>query len=48
MNITQLEYFKTVAECGSFSAAAAKLFVSQPTLSISVKNLRKNLGLPCS
>lgn len=45
MNITQLEYFKTVAECGSFSAAAAKLFVSQPTLSISVKKLEEELGL---
>ena len=40
------EYFLTVAELGSFSKAAEKLYVSQPYLSQHVLRLEKELGVP--
>ena len=43
MELTQLLYFKTVAECGSMSRAAEKLHVSQPALSFAVKKLESEL-----
>ena len=30
MNLRQAQYVKTIAECGSITAAAKKLFVSPP------------------
>ncbi len=36
--------FYTVAQCGSISKAAAKLFISQPAVSKSVKKLEDSLG----
>ena len=39
MNINSLEYFVTVAECGSINKAAKKLFMSQPHLSNIIKDL---------
>ena len=39
MTIIQLEYLLAVANYGSFSAAAEKCFVTQPSLSMQVKNL---------
>ena len=33
MTLQQLKYLVTVAECGSISEAAQKLFISQPSLS---------------
>ena len=44
MDIHQLYYFVQVAECGSYSVAAQKLFVSQPALSKAVKRLEEELG----
>lgn len=44
MTITQLEYLLAVANCGSFSAAAKKCFVTQPSLSMQIKNLEDELG----
>ncbi len=43
MDLTQLEYFKTVAEAGSMTRAAELLHTSQPSLSVMVKRLEKEL-----
>ena len=44
MDIKQISYFMAVAQEGGYSRAAEKLNVSQPTLSIAVKKLEKELG----
>lgn len=44
MDIKQISYFLAVAQEGSFSRAAEKLTVSQPTLSMAVKKLEDELG----
>ena len=44
MDIKQISYFMAVAQEGSFSRAAEKLEVSQPTLSTAVKKLEEELG----
>ena len=41
MEIKQLAYFMAVAREESFSRAAEKLSVSQPTLSVAVKKLEE-------
>lgn len=45
MTIIQLEYLLAVANYGSFSLAAEKCFVTQPLLSMQVKNLEEELGV---
>lgn len=45
MKLSQLIYFKTVAETGKISLAAKKLYVSAPALSIAIGNLEKELGV---
>ena len=45
MKMTQLLYFKTVAEDGRISVAARKLFVTAPAVSIAITNLEKELGV---
>ncbi|VIP68171.1 LysR family transcriptional regulator [Streptococcus pneumoniae] len=44
MNIQQLRYVVTIANSGTFREAAEKMYVSQPSLSISVRDLEKELG----
>lgn len=44
MDLKQLQYFKTIVEEGSISAAADKLFMSQPPLSSQMQLLEKELG----
>ncbi len=44
MNSTQIQCFLTVAECGSFSRAAQKLYMSQPTLGRQIAALEQELG----
>lgn len=44
MERRQLEYFLAVAEHGSFTAAAAHLRVAQPSLSITMQKLERELG----
>ncbi len=46
MTLRQLEYVLMVAKCGSLSKAAGNLFVSQPTLSETIRNLEDELGFP--
>ena len=45
MKMTQLLYFKTVAETGTMAKAAKKLFVTAPAVSIAISNLEKELGV---
>lgn len=45
MTIIQIEYLLAVANCGSFSLASEKCFVTQPSLSMQIKNLEEELGV---
>jgi len=42
----QLKLFEVVARHGSFTRAAEELFITQPTVSMQVKQLTKAVGLP--
>ncbi|MBA3849800.1 MAG: hyalin [Opitutus sp.] len=44
MEIYQLRYFISVAETGNFTKAAARSFISQPSLSQQIANLEEELG----
>lgn len=45
MQFSLIEAFITIVEKGSFSAAAEKLFISQPALSQQIKKLEKEIGV---
>ena len=45
MNIKQLQYFVTIVESGTITAAARKLGISQPPLSAQMKLLEEELGV---
>ena len=45
MDLKHLRYFKTVIESGGFSAAARRLHIAQPALSIAVRKLEQELEL---
>lgn len=45
MNINQIQYFLAIVQTGGFTKAADDLFVSQPSLSISIKKLERELGV---
>jgi DNA-binding transcriptional LysR family regulator len=44
LELNQLRYFQTVARCGSLTQAARLLKVSQPTLTVAIRNLEERLG----
>lgn len=46
MEFRQLEYFAQIVEQGSFTAAAGKCAVSQPSLSAQIQKLEEELGEP--
>ncbi|GAB2930022.1 LysR family transcriptional regulator [Streptomyces mayteni] len=46
LNLQRLEVLVTVAEAGSFSAAARLLFLSQPSVSHHVRQLEQEVGQP--
>ncbi|MDD4510590.1 MAG: LysR family transcriptional regulator, partial [Oscillospiraceae bacterium] len=45
MQLRDLEYVVAIAQTGSFSKAAAQMFVSQPALSQAVARLEEEFGL---
>ena len=45
MTLQQLKYALTSADCGSMNEAAKKLFVSQPNLSATVREVEEELGI---
>lgn len=45
MTLQQLRYVMEVASCGSITAAATKLFVSQPSLSKAISDLEQEMGI---
>lgn len=45
MTLQQLKYAVTVAECGTISAAAEKLFISQPSLTTAIRELESEMGV---
>ena len=45
MNINQLKYMLEVASCASMREASTKLFISQPALSASIRDLEEELGI---
>ena len=46
MEMAQLEYFSKVVEEKSFSKAADKVFRTQPAVSIAIRRLEEEIGLP--
>ena len=45
MTLQQLKYALTIADCGSMNEAAKQLFISQPSLSVTMKELETEIGL---
>ncbi len=45
MDLYQIRYFLAIAETGSFTRAAERLFVTQPSLSAGIRKLEKELGI---
>lgn len=46
MELTQLEFFVTVVEQGSFSKAAERVYRTQPAVSIAIRRLEEEIGAP--
>jgi DNA-binding transcriptional LysR family regulator len=46
MEMTQLEFFVTVVEEGSFSKAAERVYRTQPAVSIAIRRLEEEVGAP--
>jgi len=46
LSTRQLRYFVEIAECGSFSAAAERLFIAQSALSRQIKDMENRLQTP--
>lgn len=44
--LRQLQIFEAIMRCGSFTAAAEELHLTQPTVSIQIRKLREAVGLP--
>lgn len=45
MKLRQLEILSAVKECGTITGAAEKLYISQPSLSVALKELENELGV---
>lgn len=44
--LRQLEVFEAIARLKSFTRAAEELFLTQPTVSMQIKKLTSEIGLP--
>lgn len=44
MTVDQIKYFMEIVKAGSMSKAAEQLFISQPTLSLTIKHLENEIG----
>ena len=45
MTLQQLKYIIAIAECGSFTSASQQLLLAQPSLSKSISELEKEMGI---
>ena len=45
MTLQQLRYITTVADTGTITEAAKKLYISQPSLTNAIHELEKEMGL---
>lgn len=45
MDIREVAYFLAIVDCGSYTSAAEKLFISQPALSICIRKLEARLNV---
>ena len=46
MNLKQARYFKTIAQCGTITSAARCLYISQPSLSQTLRQIEDEAGVP--
>ena len=46
MNMKQALYFKTIAQYGTITAAAKQLYISQPSLSQTLRQIEDEVGTP--
>ncbi len=46
VDLRQLRYLVAVADAGSVSGAARSLYITQPALSIALRNLEREVGVP--
>ena len=46
VTLRQLRYFQAVVENGSFSRAAESVYISQPALSLQIRELEDTMGMP--
>ena len=45
MDFREMTYITAVADCGSITAAAKKLYISQPSLSYIVSKVEQDVGV---
>ena len=45
MTLQQMRYAIAIAECGSLNKAAETLYIAQPSLSLSMQELERELGI---
>ena len=45
MTLQQMRYAITISDCGSMNEAAHQLFITQPSLSSTIKELEKELSV---
>ena len=45
MTLQQMKYAVTIADCGSINEAAKRLFISQPSLSGTIRELENELDM---
>ena len=46
MDLKQLRYFVAIIQCGSITRASLQLYVAQPALSLHIRNMEADLGVP--